>query len=79
MLIRSLSIGFLAAIFVSLAAIPAATAQQTHMGAPFHAAGDGFFEQTGTAWSLGGRGWSLSFGSPGMAAPPFGGFDPARA
>ncbi len=56
--------------------VRAATAQQATVTTPFHAVGDGFFERTGVHWGLSGKNWNFTFGAPGMAPAPFGGFDP---
>lgn len=60
--------------------VPAADApaQQATVSTPYNSISEGFFENTGVSWGLGGRNWSFSFGgSPNQAAPQFGGFDPS--
>ncbi len=54
-----------------------ATAQQVTVGTPFHGVSDSFFEHIGTSWGFNFKGVGVQFGSPNMAAPQFGGFDPA--
>jgi hypothetical protein len=51
-------------------------AQQVTVTAPFHAVNDSFFEQIGTNWGFNANGINFRFGSPNMAAPQFGHFDP---
>ncbi len=55
----------------------ATTAQQVTVGTPFHGASDSFFEHIGTNWGFNFKGVGVQFGNPNMAAPQFGGFDPA--
>ena len=69
-----LPLGALACWLFLAAGVPA---QQVTVSTPYHAISEGFFENMGTSWGLGGRNWSFSFGgSPTQAAPQFGGFDP---
>jgi len=70
-----LPLGALACWLFLAAGVPA---QQVTVSTPYHAISEGFFENMGTSWGLGGRNWSFSFGgSPTQAAPQFGGFDPS--
>jgi hypothetical protein len=64
----------LAAVGLSLW-VATVSAQQVTVGTPFHSLNNSFFENMGVNWSLQGQGWSASFGTPGMAQPPFGGFN----
>ena len=75
--VRSVAVGLTLLAFDCLALCAAnSSAQQVTVGTPFHQLSDGFFEHFGTSWSLNGRGWNASFGSPNLAAPQFGGFQP---
>ena len=58
----------------SLANDVIAYAQQTSVRTPVMNSSDSFFEQFGITWSMRGNGWF--FNGPGLAPPPFGGFDP---
>ncbi|HUT94624.1 MAG TPA: hypothetical protein VMY37_34530 [Thermoguttaceae bacterium] len=70
-----LPLGALACWLVLAAEVPA---QQVTVSTPYHSISEGFFENMGTSWGLGGRNWFFSFGgSPTQAAPQFGGFDPS--
>ena len=53
------------------------TAQQVTVETPFHGVSDSFFEHIGTSWGFNFKGLGVRVGSPNMAAPQFGGFDPA--
>ena len=74
---RSLYLAAVVAIGVLCVAACQAPAQQVTVGTPFHTLGDSFFERTGTNWGLNWDNGFLNFGSPGMATPQFGGFDPS--
>jgi len=53
-------------------------AQQVTTSTPFNSVSDGFFERIGTSWGFNFKGVNARFGgSPNMAAPQFGGFDPS--
>ena len=53
-----------------------APAQQVATTAPFHAAGDSFFEHSGVSFAGNWRGMSFAVGGPSQAVPPFGPFVP---
>jgi len=74
---RSLVVALLGGLWC-LVLVAHAPAQQVTVSTPYNSISEGFFENTGISWGLGGRNWSFSFGgSPTQAAPPFGGFDPS--
>jgi hypothetical protein len=54
-----------------------ARAQQVTISTPFQRTGERFFENTNVGWSFRGPGFSARFGGGNVAAPPFGGFNPA--
>jgi hypothetical protein len=62
--------------FVLLFAPRTAASQQATVSTPYHAVGDSFFENIGVGWGIRGKGFNVQFGSPTMAAPQFGGFNP---
>ncbi len=64
---------------VYMVAIGPAVAQQVTVGTPFNSVSDGFFERIGSSWGGNFKGghFSVFGGNPNIAAPQFGGFDPA--
>jgi len=67
----------LLATWLSISFAADASAQQVTISTPFHSNNDSFFERTGTNWGFNKGNMFFSFGSPGMAMPQFGGFDPS--
>lgn len=62
-------------LMVAAAAVPAG-AQQATIATPFHSLNDSFFEHIGAHWSFNWGDLHVQFGTPNIAAPQFGGFDP---
>jgi len=76
--VRSLIVALLLGSLGCLVPAAHAPAQQVTVSTPYQSISEGFFENMGVSWGLGGRNWSFSFGgSPTRTAPPFGGFDPS--
>lgn len=63
-------------VLILLFAPGTSAAQQATVSTPYHSVGDSFFENIGVGWGFRGRGFSVQFGSPTMASPQFGGFNP---
>ena len=70
---------FVLMLGVCMVAVGPAVAQQVTVGTPFNSVSDSFFERIGTSWGGNFKGghFSIFGGNPNIAAPQFGGFDPA--
>ena len=70
--LQAVAVGLVLGLFAS-----AASSQQATVSTPYHAVGDSYFENIGTSWGINAPGFTLRFGAPNIAAPQFGGFNPA--